>query len=508
MFLKDKMVNSFRKEWLRFLLLILLASLFLFYKIDKPFFGHHDYNGAVSGVVARNYIENIGRFLNINAWQNIDNIYNKTIIFYPHYPPLSFLLFTLSGMIFGVNEVSLRLVTVVSSLVMIVFIYKIGEKLYNKKTGILASFLAIVTPMFIYFGKTPDHEPILTAFSTAAFYFYILANDRNKKVAVPFFIFLGLALFESWASFFFLFFLLIHAILYKWVSRKMVMIMVGMAAGVVLLQLLLIFFFQGPEAIVGVLQYGIYRMNGNPALSSVNFTVQQFFSTILRYFIIYFTRILMFFSLLWLFNFLRSWRNNNPFGDKFLIIIFLYPAVFTLVFRNLMYIHDFKFFLFLPFIVLSAAKVITDILGKIHVFSDKNRKYFIGLATILIVALVYFERLPYLKTLLISSFDKPGYEVGNLIKTKLEPQETALLNSREFGEFYRVFVEFYSNRHIIYEDMNLEEYRGNMQKYDGYRYIIFVEGRPIDKNLEYYLLKNYSSEKMGIYTFVDISINK
>ncbi len=496
----------------KILLILFVASFFLFYKINKPFIGHHDYNGAVAGVVARNYLANIGHLLKIRQWQSIDNIYYKTIIFYPHYPPLSFLLFTLSGMVFGVNEVSLRLVTVVFSLIMVFFIYKIGERLYNKNTGILASFLAIVTPMFIYFGKTPDHEPILAPLCTASFYFYLTLNDRKNRRNTPFFIFLALALLESWASYFFLLFLLVHAILYKWVSRKVAIIMIGIAASVIILQLLLIFFFQGPTSILGVLQYGLYRMNGNPSISITNFTLRQFTVTEIRYVIIYFTRILTGLSLLWLASCLFYWRKGSRDLRKFLIILFLYPLTFTLIFRNLMYIHDFKLYLFLPFIAISSASVLIKFLKGGIVFLPKslmrqNWRYIQSIILTTVVIVVYMERIPYLKTLLLSSFDSPGYELGSLIRSRTGVSESVLLNSKEFGDFYKVFIDYYANRKIITQDITFRDYEDNRYKYEGYHFIILVYGRPVDKNIESYLLKNYSYEKTGPYTFVDISNN-
>lgn len=506
------LLNTFLRKNRNILLILIIASLFLFYKIDKPFIGHHDYNGAVSGVGVRNYLGNIGQFFKIEKWQNIDNIYKGNLLFYPHYPPLSPLLFTVSGMILGVSELSLRIVTVIFSLLMLFFIYKIGERLYSKETGILAAFLTMVTPMFIYFGKAPDHEPILAPLCTAVFYFYLTANDKNKRTTIPFYVFLALALLESWASFFLVFFLLLHSIIYKWVKTKVIIVMVGMCISIVLLQLFLIFIIQGPEAITSLFQYGLHRMNMNPALSNLTFTWNEFGMTQLRYIVIYFTRFLTGLSIIWLLRYLLSWRSENTKLKKSMIILFLYPLAFILTFRNLAYIHDFKLYLFLPFFAISSASILINFLTKIGIFFRNirihvNWRYEKALVLTLFLIAVYMERLTFLRTLLLSSFDRPGYELGNRIRTRTSASDKVLLNSKEFDDFYKVFIEYYANRKVIAMDITLNDYLKNQQKYQRYRYIILVDNRPVDKKFEIHLLDNYPYERTGPYIFVDIAKN-
>lgn len=190
-------------------LILGLALVVLTYNINKPFIGHHDWNGAFWGSVARNYLGELQRLTRPTHMQTLDHLHSNHVVYYSDYTPVMPLLFTLSALVFGLSEFSLRLVTVCFSLLLLFFIYKIGSYLYNRQVGLAASVFALLTPMFIYFGKLPDHEPIVTALITGAFYFYI-SESRTSPRRGWFLVFLAAALAESWSAYFMIPFLLAH----------------------------------------------------------------------------------------------------------------------------------------------------------------------------------------------------------------------------------------------------------------------------------------------------------
>ena len=120
---------------------------------------------------------------------------------------------------------------------------------------------------------------------------------------------------------------------------------------------------------------------------------------------------------------------------------------------------------------------------------------------ILIIFLVGTERLAYLSTLLKTSFNMPGYELGNLIKANTSPQDTVLVDSRQFKGFFEVFVGYYSDRKVDYGDISLKEFEKAQPNYKKYKYIILIDERTEDPTLESYLNDIFPSKRFGPYQF-------
>lgn len=509
------MMKIFKKnaDVVRVLLIAIFALVLLSYNIQKPFIGQHDWNGAFWGGVARNYIGNISEFARIGVYKNIDTATPDQVVFLNHYTPFLPILFTVSGFIFGLSEMSIRLVTVFFSVLMIIFIYKIGKFLYSKDVGILAALFTLATPMFLYYGKLPDHEPILASLCTIAFYFYITANKKNPEKQLLLYLSLLFALLESWGGFFFLFFLILHSIFVSRSKISFIISLVGMGISVLLFQALLIIVIQSPGSIGGFLDYGLLRMNLNASDPMVvKYSLSKFVSTEARYLVVYYTRLLLFLSSIWIVKNIINFRKINS-SDKSLSILFVYGAFFVLVFNNLAFIHDYKLYLLLPFIAISAAQIIHTAFSKINssienYFVRKNLIYIKIIFLAILIFLISFERVSFLRSILQSSFDKPGYELGKYIFSKTNPSDKILINSREYDSFYRVFVLYYANRKVDAEDLTMDYFIKNIPKYNNYRYIILVENRPVDKKLEQYLIKTYPLDKLGIYSFVDLHAKK
>ena len=115
------LITKTLKDNIFILLILILATVLLSININKPFIGHHDWNGAFWGVQARYYLSFFGSLL------SIQNNVSFGGIFFSHYTPLLPALFSISVAIFGERELSLRLVPLIFSVVMVFIIYKIGS---------------------------------------------------------------------------------------------------------------------------------------------------------------------------------------------------------------------------------------------------------------------------------------------------------------------------------------------------------------------------------------------
>src|SRR3989344_2747062 len=279
------------KQNLLIILIAIFSCIVLSININKPFIGHHDWNGAFWGVQARNYLSFSSSLLSYG------NNVSFGGIFFSHYTPLLPALFSISVAIFGERELSLRLVPLIFSVVMIIFIYKIGQELFDKKTGLLASLLASIIPMFVYFGKLPDHEPIVVSLITVAFYFFV-KSFKNKKIYSIFLVFLFLALFESWPAFFLLPPILAFSLFVQRDGLKKSMAPIIIGISVVLIHIGLILFTKSASDLYSFIGQGLFRIGGNVNNYGAvdKFTSYKWIETESRYFVIYYTKILLILS--------------------------------------------------------------------------------------------------------------------------------------------------------------------------------------------------------------------
>lgn len=184
-----------------------------------------------------------------------------------------------------------------------------------------------------------------------------------------------------------------------------------------------------------------------------------------------------------------------------LLILFLTGASFVLVFSNLSYIHDYKLYLLLPFVSLASAAVAVPIVKAVQ----RRTSPLVAYAPLLLVVFgVSTERLPYLRTLLATSFNTPGYQLGTLIREKTRPEEKVLVDSTEFASFYEVFVTYYADRPVAFSDIRAAQFQEQEQEYRLFRYLVLIKDKPTDAALAAYLSETYESETDGDFTFFDL----
>ncbi len=78
--------------------------------------------------------------------------------------------------IFGTSEIAIRTLSFLFFLLTIFFVYKIGELLWNKKTGFLAAALTFLNPFFFIYAFEGRMYSILALGVTASMYFFLRKN--------------------------------------------------------------------------------------------------------------------------------------------------------------------------------------------------------------------------------------------------------------------------------------------------------------------------------------------
>lgn len=159
-----------------FFALIFAAGIYLRARdLFAPWKGiHNAWGGAMYGNIARNYLKYGYLATHFGPVSNLGIVSPSEFQYYYHHPPLLYWLVSLSFRFFGVSEWSARLVPLVFSVALLLLIYVVGARLFDRKVGLLAAAFAAIMPMETYYGAHVDvYGSVAVAFSLLAFYGYI-----------------------------------------------------------------------------------------------------------------------------------------------------------------------------------------------------------------------------------------------------------------------------------------------------------------------------------------------
>ena len=86
-----------------------------------------------------------------------------------------------------------------------------------------------------------------------------------------------------------------------------------------------------------------------------------------------------------------------------------------------------------------------------------------------------------------------------LINQETLPENKILINSIQFKEFFEVFVTYYSDRRVQYQNITLDDFLNKESEYLAFDYLVLIDERDVDPNLESYLSRVYYSERSNSY---------
>jgi len=134
-------------------------------------------------------------------------------------PPLTFWVIALSLKTFGINEIGLRLPSIIFGSACIYLTFKIGVLLFNQKIGLLAAFFHAINGIYLEVnsGKmSADHVDTLYLFLCELTIFYFLKNmiSLSKKHFIIIGCLAGLAFMTKWIMAFLIFLIIIPIIFY------------------------------------------------------------------------------------------------------------------------------------------------------------------------------------------------------------------------------------------------------------------------------------------------------
>lgn len=436
-------------------LLLSLALFILFYDSNKKFIGHHDWNSVVYSNIASNY-NRYGfiktKFGQVRIADESTLLPNGTNLYFTHYPPPLPVLIAISFRVLGESEVSARIVPIISSILMLIFIFNISKKISNLYIGLLAVIFTIVIPIFYYFGKLPVHETVLPSFTLGSVYFFLnyIESKRIKDYLLVTF-FLGVSLLISWPGYY----IVPQFVLYSLIFvkdreiKKKILLLIPFSIIFFILYLIHLKILTGSFFGGGLLDVFIFRANPYQSANIYGFTLVKFITTEIRYFIIYFTKILLFFSLIWLISFFyRLKKGTMNRLEAILFFLLLYGITHLLLFSNMAFIHDYMIYYTLPFITISSSLVIYKLVTLV-------KTVYRPIIIIILILVVAKERLNFGLTLLKTHEHYRGYLTGEFIRKHTNPGELSFVGSNHFEEFDGGFIGYYAKRNVHFGETNL-----------------------------------------------------
>ncbi|MCX9011065.1 MAG: glycosyltransferase family 39 protein [Candidatus Methanoperedens sp.] len=147
---------------------------------------YHGWNEGYYSLIAKNYFSG-------SLWEQIAYRGGEP---FPSVPPMFSYAVYASFKVFGITDISARLVSILAEVIAILGVYILAKELYNEKiAGISAAIFIFIPWDFLWFGRAQT-DPLMTALMILAMALYVRAY-RNNKSMLPFGIALGLAVFTK-----------------------------------------------------------------------------------------------------------------------------------------------------------------------------------------------------------------------------------------------------------------------------------------------------------------------
>lgn len=191
---EDYNIQSVAKFWYQnkvtpYLIIIPPAIFYIFIRLGTV--SLVDWDEAIYAKVAKNIYES-GEWLSLK-WVEMEKYWFEK-------PPLYMWLTSLAYNLTGVNALGARIVSAIAGVLTIITVYKLGNRLYNKFTGIVSALILLSTVQFLYYSRNGMLDVTVTFFITlslALFYFGLQKDEKIQRNNYLYFVlsgvFVGLA---------------------------------------------------------------------------------------------------------------------------------------------------------------------------------------------------------------------------------------------------------------------------------------------------------------------------
>ena len=491
----------FKKHY--FLILVLIfASIVLSINLNKPFFGHHDWNGAWYSSFARNFINYGFIETKFGSVMNTGITEPKNFKYFTHYPPMLPILIAISFKFFGIHEWSARIVPLIFSLWTITMIYILAHKFFNKKTAILSSAISACLPIVIYFGKMPVQEVLVIApvLLTVLFYFDFFEKPTSKNL-IKLIASLVFSHLINWPGYYVTPLFFSHYLFLSSHKKKLrtALIFPTVSLFMFTLQSIHTAILTGNPLGGGMIDVLLFRLNLSE--KPLEYTTLNFLKQQSHLITAYFTKpviTLSTVSVLMMIAKVKEWKKSLQI--QLLLILGIFGVTHNLVFKNMAFIHDYMIIYLWPFFAIAASNGFFQIIDKLKIKS-------LAITSILAVAItitMFLQSHNFISALLRSNGFQEGYDLGVILKERTATNDSVIILSEDFHKYFDVFMNYYSQRNITYQiPQDKKELHDTIEK--GVRLVVAIPSRDTPQYLVDVLQSEYKVTTIGKFVIFNLN---
>ncbi len=490
---------------------ILLGSLALqLYEIGEPWVGLKDYNGAIYGILSRNFIKYGYLATRFGPAANTGPVPDGGFTYYLHHPPLFYLIISLSYHIFGVNEWSARLVPIIFSVFSLFFFFRFVRAVWCKETALFSTLFLAFLPINLYFSRVVIQESSITLGVVLMLWYYHRWRLGRRpteywKIVLCFVLF-GLI---DWPAYYLLPLLALHTLTVdrgkRSPGRRRMVLLPLFGVLLFLADLGYTAWLSSYQSGGGLLNAFFFRSNAKTPF--LVYSLVDFLKVEAQRGYHLFTPLVLVFSLFWLFKRLAGRRDLLE-RDLYVVLLLLFGLIHVVLFKNASYVHEFWLYHLCMGTALSAGIAVSELLGSR--FFSKSRA--IGrVAYLIIVALFIYLSVPELVRLHRVDEDRDLTIAGMRIGDMSDESERVIVYWEKplppiVGKYFRYYgspiytkpipnVAYYADRNIRWGVSGLKDFEALVDDTNG-RYDFFLtrigflrDGMSTD--IKRYLLENF-----------------
>jgi 4-amino-4-deoxy-L-arabinose transferase-like glycosyltransferase len=327
-------------------------------QLNAPWFGHHDANGAWISAAVRNN-ERYGlawtRLIPVTNYAPVPNV--EELRYYTHHPPLIVWLSGLSAEVIGLREMTLRWTVACLTLLSAAGFFALARRLIGPQRAVLALALYALTPMILYFGRMPNHEPL--ALMIGLLFANVLYDWLHQPTPARWAALAIMSTASAWSMWGGVMLIgMLGAMAFVWHLRRvqwrcaLYVVGLGVIAVIAIAGLLAYYEWGAPGAFERLIAaFGMRTSDTLGYEAPVGFTVGEFISRQIADLVLNLTPGIVFFSIVG-FWFLQRERAITRWV---VATLWLMPLVYILLLRNAAQEHDFYKIFFVPSVALLSA---------------------------------------------------------------------------------------------------------------------------------------------------------
>ncbi len=345
---------------------LLLVWSALLFRINEPFFGHHEGGNVWISASIRTFNQYGADATNYLPIRTPGPTSPETGQYYLHHPPLIVWFSAIATQLFGFYpdtlapyELSIRMVGIIATLLTLPLFYILARRLTTPKIALVGFMIYSVAPVTIYFGRMPYYDmlmmPAVLAF-TYVFMNWMQEYTTRRTINLTL---LGiLTMWIAWAGAFYFFVLGIIALIYGNRKQRIGIIVIGVVTGLATVTIPLIYAVLNEETMQQLLEILKLRTsNVEKGVDSETFTLGEF---TVQYLAHMFSMISIGATFLGIIGLGILLKRKKTFETVVILGLAIAPLIFMLIVRNSFHFHDWYKLHFLPSFAIATAIVIVQ----------------------------------------------------------------------------------------------------------------------------------------------------